>query len=261
MRSLSIAATGMMAQQLNVEVISNNIANMSTTGYKRQRAEFQDLLYQSLERPGASTSDAGNIDPTGIQIGYGVKTGSVYRIPEQGNMARTDTQYDLAISGRGYFQVLMPDGSTSYTRAGNLASSATGQLVTSNGFVIQPEITVPEGATAITVSSSGTVQAAIPGQIEPADLGQIQLANFVNPAGLEALGDNMFRETAASGPATVGSPASIGFGSLQQGFVESANVNAVTEISALIIAQRAYEMNARVITASDEMLTTASQLR
>ncbi len=259
MRAMNIAATGMLAQQLNVEVISNNIANMNTTGFKRQRAEFQDLIYQNLERPGASTSDAGNIDPTGVQVGYGVRAGSVYRITEQGSLTRTDNRFDVAVNGRGYFQVALPDGRTAYTRAGNFSSSATGQLVTEDGFVVQPEITIPENALDFAISPDGTVQAIIAGQTAPQDLGQIQLASFVNPAGLEAIGDNLLVETAASGPATVGAGNSPGFGSINQNYVESSNVNAVFEISALIIAQRAYEMNSRVISAADEMMQATSQ--
>ena len=260
MRSMNIAATGMLAQQLNVEVISNNIANMNTTGFKRQRAEFQDLIYQNLERPGASTSDAGNIDPTGVQVGYGVKAGSVYRITEQGSMTRTDNRWDLAINGRGYFQIAMPDGTTAYTRAGNFSSSPTGQLVTEDGYIVLPEVQIPENALDFSISPSGQVQAIVAGDPQPQDLGQITLASFVNPAGLEAVGDNLLMETAASGPATVGNPTSPGFGSVNQNYVESSNVNAVFEISALIIAQRAYEMNSRVISASDEMMQATSQV-
>jgi flagellar basal-body rod protein FlgG len=260
MRSMNIAATGMLAQQLNVEVISNNIANMNTTGFKRQRAEFQDLIYQNLERPGASTSDAGNIDPTGVQVGYGVKAGSVYRITEQGSLTRTDNRWDLAVNGRGYFQVLLPDGRTGYTRAGNFSSSPTGQLVTEDGYIVQPEITVPENALDFSISPSGSVQAIVAGQAAPQDLGQLTLATFVNPAGLEAIGDNLLTETAASGPATVAAPGSPGMGTVNQNYVEASNVNAVFEISALIIAQRAYEMNSRVISASDEMMQATSQV-
>jgi flagellar basal-body rod protein FlgG len=260
MRSMNIAATGMLAQQLNVEVISNNIANMSTTGFKRQRAEFQDLIYQNLERPGSATSDAGNIDPTGVQVGYGVKTGSVYRVTEQGSMTRTDNRYDMAINGRGYFQVALPDGRTAYTRAGNFSSSPTGQLVTEDGYVVQPEIQVPETAIDFSVSATGTIQATIAGQTEPQGIGQLTLATFVNPAGLEALGGNLMVETAASGPATVGNPGATGFGSVNQNYVEASNVNPVSEISALIMAQRAYEMNSKVISATDEMLQSTSQI-
>jgi flagellar basal-body rod protein FlgG len=261
MRALSIAATGMQAQQLNVEVISNNIANMNTTGFKRQRAEFQDLLYQNLERPGVAASAAGNIVPIGVQIGVGVRTGAVGRITEQGAISRTDNPTDLAISGRGYFQVLMPSGQTAYSRAGNFAVDADGQLVTSEGFLIQPAITVPREATGVSISRDGVVQATLQGQIAPQNLGQIELAAFINPAGLEAMGDNLFLETPASGAAVVGAAGSTGFGTVMQGFLETSNVNAVEEISALIVAQRAYEMNARVISATDEMLQTTSQLR
>lgn len=260
MRSMNIAATGMLAQQLNVEVISNNIANMNTTGFKRQRAEFQDLIYQNLARPGATTSEAGTIDPTGIQVGYGVKTGSVYRVTEQGSLTRTDNRFDLAINGRGYFQVAMPDGRTAYTRAGNFSSSPTGQIVTEDGYIVQPEIQIPEGALDFSISPSGQVQAIVAGQTAPQDLGQITLASFVNAAGLEALGDNLLVETAASGPATVGNPTGPGLGSINQNYVESSNVNPVFEISALIVAQRAYEMNSKVITASNEMMQATSQV-
>ena len=261
MRSLAIAASGMQAQQLNVEVISNNIANMNTTGFKRQRAEFKDLLYQNLERPGASTSSSGTTAPLGIQIGVGVKAGSVGRVTEQGSLTRTDNTTDVAISGRGYFQVQMPDGTTAYTRDGNLAVDAEGKLVTSEGFPIQPGITVPTDAVSVTIARDGTVEATLQGQSAPQNLGQLELAAFVNPAGLEAQGDNLFVETAASGAANTATPGSAGYGTLMQGFVETSNVNAVEEISALIVAQRAYEMNAKVITASDEMLQTATQVR
>lgn len=261
MRSLNIAATGMLAQQLNVEVISNNIANMNTVGFKRQRAEFQDLIYQTMERPGASSSDAGTIDPTGVQVGYGVKAGSTYRIQEQGNLQRTDNRYDLAISGQGFYQVEMPDGTTAYTRAGNFAINAEGRIVTEDGFGLLPAIQVPENALDISISASGQVQGILPGAPQPQELGQIELARFVNAAGLEAIGDNLLIETAASGPATTGTPRSEGFGSVSQGFIEGSNVNPVMEISALIMAQRAYEMNSRVISASDEMLQATSQMR
>jgi flagellar basal-body rod protein FlgG len=261
MRSLSIAATGMMAQQLNVEVISNNIANMNTTGFKRQRAQFEDLLYQSMEKPGASTSSTGTVAPMGIQVGVGVKPGSVGRITEQGNIVQSGNQYDLAISGRGYLQVLLPSGETAYTRAGNLAINGEGQLVTSEGFSIDPAITIPTGATSVTISRDGVVTAQVSGQTTPTQVGQIELASFVNPAGLDPQGDNMFKETAASGAPTSSTPGTDGLGTLMQGFLETSNVNSVEEISALIMAQRAYEMNAKVITASDEMMQTASQVR
>lgn len=261
MRALAIAATGMQAQQLNVEVISHNIANMNTVGYKRQRAEFQDMLYQNQERPGGTSSASGNVLPLGIQLGVGVRADAVGRITEQGNIAQTGNPYDMAISGRGYLQVTMPSGSTAYTRAGNLALNAEGQLVTADGFLIEPNITVPANATAVNISRDGVVEATISGQTDPQNLGQLQLAAFINPPGLEAIGDNLFLETAASGAATVGNPGSDGLGTLMQGFTETSNVNAVEEISSLIIAQRAYEMNAKVITAADEMLQATTQLR
>jgi flagellar basal-body rod protein FlgG len=261
MRSLFIASTGMLAQQLNVDVISNNIANMNTTGFKRQRAEFQDLLYQQLERPGQSSSAAGTIVPTGIQVGVGVKTGSVYRINEQGNILPTQNRLDLAINGRGFLQVTLPNGQAAYTRAGNLATDAEGRVVTQDGYLLQPAITVPQDALDINISRDGQIEAIIAGQTAPAVLGQIQLASFVNPAGLEAMGDNLFLETTASGAANIGNAGDTGFGTLMQGFLETSNVNSVNEISALIVAQRAYEMNARVISTSDEMMRATSQLR
>jgi len=261
MRSLSIAATGMLAQQLNVEVISNNIANMNTTGFKRQRAEFQDLLYQNLRRVGAASSDAGTIVPSGIQLGAGVKTGSVYRITEQGNLVTTENPYDVAIKGTGYFRVQMPNGEDAFTRAGSFAVSPEGQLVTADGYVVSPGISIPQEAIDVAINAQGEVQAKLPGQVEPQRVGQLELASFFNPAGLEAVGDNLFLETPASGPAQIGVPGAEGFGTVQQGFLETANVNAVSEITTLITAQRAYEMNAKVITTSDEMLSTTSNLK
>jgi len=261
MKSLSIAATGMLAQQLNVEVISNNIANMNTTGFKRQRAEFQDLLYQNLERMGAQTSDSGTILPTGIQIGAGVKAGSVYRIEDQGNIITTNNKYDIAVQGKGWFRVTLPSGSDAFTRAGSFALSPQGQIVTADGYVVQPGITIPNNALDVSISKSGQVQATIAGQTAPQVVGQLELSNFANEAGLEAIGDNLYTETAASGQPTSGQPGGIGFGTLLQGSLETSNVNAVSEITSLITAQRAYEMNAKVITASDEMLQTTTQLR
>jgi flagellar basal-body rod protein FlgG len=261
MRSLSIAATGMQAQQLNVEVISHNIANMNTTAYKRQRAEFEDMLYQTMERPGASASASGAVLPLGVQLGVGVRANAIGRITQQGNIAQTQNTYDIAINGRGYLQVTLPSGQTAYTRAGNLALNGEGQLVTADGYLIEPNITVPPEAAAVMITRDGIVEATLSGQVEQQQLGQIELAAFINPAGLEAVGDNLYLETAASGSPNVATPGSQGFGTLMQGFVETSNVNAVEEISALIVAQRAYEMNARVITASDEMLQAASQLR
>ena len=261
MRALSTAATGMAAQQLNVEVISNNIANMNTVGFKKQRAEFEDLLYQSIERAGVQSSAGGTIVPTGVQIGSGVKAGSTYRITSQGALTQTGNQFDLAIDGKGFFQVLMPSGETAYTRAGNFSVSQAGQLVTADGYVVQPAITVPQGATDVTVSADGQVQATIAGQTAPQTVGQLTLANFYNEAGLEALGNNLFLESNASGPANLGTPTANGLGKLQQGYTEASNVDPVSEITALIVAQRAYEMNSKVVTAADQMLQTTSQLK
>ena len=260
MRALNTAATGMQAQQLNVEVIANNIANMNTTGFKRQRAEFQDLLYQNVERMGVTSSEAGTIVPTGVQVGA-VKAGSVYRITEQGGVSQSGNAYDVAIQGEGYFIVQLPDGRDSYTRAGNFSRNADGQVVTEDGFIVAPGISVPSDAIDISINREGIVQAIMADGSAPQDIGALELARFVNPAGLEAFGDNLFLETAASGTANRGQAGSVGFGTLMQKFLESSNVNAVTEISALITAQRAYEMNSKVITATDEMLRSASNLR
>ena len=261
MRSLSIAATGMLAQQLNVEVISNNIANINTTGFKRQRAEFHDLLYQDLLRAGTNSSDTGTVVPSGIQIGLGVKPAAVYRITEQGNLVITDNDLDLAINGKGYFAVELPSGDTGYTRSGALARSADGDLVNASGFIVQPGITIPDNALSITINAQGAVSVAIEGQTAPQSVGQLQLATFPNEAGLQAMGDNLFLETTASGLATLGTPGAAGFGDIQQGALETSNVNVVAEITNLITAQRAYEMNSRVIQAADEMLSSVVQLR
>jgi flagellar basal-body rod protein FlgG len=261
MRALTIAASGMEAQQLNVDVISHNIANMNTTAYKRQRAEFQDMLYQNLERPGSTSSASGAILPLGIQIGVGVRADAVGRIAEQGAVIQSSNTYDLAINGRGFLQVNLPSGQTAYTRAGNLAVNADGQLVTADGYAIQPAITIPAEATAVNITRDGLVEATLTNQVEPQQVGQLELAAFINPAGLEAIGDNLYLETPASGSPNTATPGSPGFGTLMQGYLETSNVNAVEEISALIVAQRAYEMNARVVTAADEMLQAASQLR
>ncbi|MBH0111900.1 flagellar basal-body rod protein FlgG [Novosphingobium sp. YJ-S2-02] len=260
MRSLSIASTGMLAQQTNVDVISNNIANMNTTGFKRQRAEFQDLLYQQASRPGAATSADGTRVPSGIQIGSGVRTGGIYRITEQGAMTNTGNTYDLAIDGPGYFQVTMPGGDTAYTRAGSFQLSDQGELVTSEGYLIQPGITVPEGALDVAISKTGEVQVKIAGQPQMQTVGQLELATFINEAGLEAIGSNLFLETDASGQPNVAAPGDPAFGTLSQGFVEASNVNPVSEITALITAQRAYEMNSRVLKTADEMLATSTQI-
>ncbi len=261
MRALDIAATGMQAQQTNVEVISNNIANMTTTGYKRRRAEFTDLIYQNLRRVGSNSSDAGQVLPSGAQIGLGVKTIAVVPINEQGNLQQSGNSLDVAISGNGYFQVMLPSGQIAYTRDGSFALSPNGQIVTADGYVVQPAVTIPTQATSVTINVQGQVQVTLDGQTTPQLVGQLQLADFPNPAGLQAEGDNLFLATAASGNATLGVPQSPGYGTVQQGFIETSNVNVVSEITDLITAQRAYEMNSKVITAGDQMMSTLTNLR
>lgn len=261
MRALSIAATGMLAQQTNVEVISNNIANMNTTAFKRQRAEFQDLMYQQVSRPGATVGGQDMRSPSGIQIGSGVKAGGVYRVGEQGALTQTGNRYDLAIDGQGYFRVETANGTDAYTRAGSFQLSDQGELVTADGNRIQPGITIPQGAIDVVVSKTGEVQVKLSDQAEMQTVGQLELATFVNEAGLEAIGGNLLLETAASGQPTVSRPGEPGVGTLTQGFLEASNVNAVSEITALISAQRAYEMNSRAIKTADEMLATTSQMR
>jgi flagellar basal-body rod protein FlgG len=261
MRSLDIAGTGMQAQQTNVEVISNNIANMTTTGFKRSRAEFQDLIYQNLRRVGSNSSDTGTIVPSGAQVGLGVKTAAIYSINEQGNLQQTSNTLDMAIQGNGYFQVTMPDGETAYTRDGTFSLSPDGTIVTADGYTVQPGLAIPTAATSVSINTSGQLQVTLQGQTAPTTVGQLQLASFPNDAGLSAQGDNLFLQTAASGAPVAGNPATTGFGTVMQGFIETSNVNVVTEITNLITAQRAYEMNSQVITASDNMLSTLTQLR
>ncbi|MBN9671399.1 flagellar basal-body rod protein FlgG [Roseibium aggregatum] len=260
MKALHIAATGMKAQELNVEVISNNVANMRTTGFKKQRADFQDLLYQNLRRMGTETSDAGTIVPTGIQIGSGVKLASTARIMSQGSLEQTDKVLDLAIRGEGFFQIELPDGTTGYTRDGSFERDADGQLVTVDGYTVMPGITIPDDTQDVTISNTGELQGVDAGG-NTVQLGQIQLARFVNKAGLNAIGDNLFLETDASGAAVTGNPGDNGLGGVQQYYLEMANVDAVTEIADLIAAQRAYEMNSQIIQAADEMYSTTTNLR
>jgi flagellar basal-body rod protein FlgG len=260
MRALNTAATGMMAQELNVQLISNNIANMRTTGYKRQRAEFQDLLYEHVSRIGTQTSTQGNILPVGIDLGGGVKTVGTPRLMTQGTLAPTGKDLDVAVRGDGFFKIQMPDGTFAYTRDGSFEMDAQGRIVTAKGNVVQPGLTVPQNATAVTINAQGTVSATIAGQTSPQVLGQLTLTRFVNRAGLQPIGDNLFVETPASGAPQDGLAGIDGYGDLQQGNLEQANVEAVTEISDLIAAQRAYEMNAKVITAADQMLSATSNM-
>lgn len=259
MRALDIAATGLAAQQINVETISQNLANSTTTGYKAERPEFQDLLYQDMKRAGNNATDQGTILPVGLQLGLGVKTGAISRDTGQGPLKSTENPLDLSIQGRGYFQVQLPDGSNAYTRDGSFKLSPDGIIVTSAGNIVQPAITVPNNAKSVSINASGQVEVMLEGQIAPTQLGQFQLATFVNPNGLEATGDNLFTETAASGNALTNNPGLDGTGTLLQGYLENSNVNSVTEITSLIVAQRAYEMNTKVLTAVDKMLQSLNQ--
>ncbi len=261
MRALSIAATGMLAQQLNVEIISNNIANMNTTAYQRRRAEFADLLYQNVRRVGSTSSSSGTIVPSGVQVGLGVRTAATYRITEQGNLITTDNRLDIAIQGEGYFQITLPSGETAFTRAGAFQLSPQGEIVTVDGYTVLPGITIPVDAIEVTINPEGQVLVHLSGQVTPSNVGQLQLATFANDAGLEAIGDNLLLETPASGQATTGAPGGAGFGKVSQGFLETSNVNVVTEITNLISAQRAYEMNSRVIETADQMMSTLNQIR
>ncbi len=261
MRSLSVAATGMLAQQLNVEVISNNIANMTTTAFKRQRPEFQDLLYQNMRQVGSRSSDSGTVVPNGIQLGSGVKLASVYRIIEQGDLTSTGNILDLAIQGDGWFRIRMPNGEDAYTRAGTFQKSADGEIVTADGYPVAQGISITDDATSVSINSAGEIEVTISGQTTPQNLGQFELVTFPNFAGLESLGENLFRETPSSGSATSGLPGQAGYGSLLQGFLETSNVNAVAQITELISAQRAYELNSKVISTSDEMMSTVNQMR
>ena len=260
MRALRTAASGMAAQQLNVEVISNNIANARTNGYKRQRIHFQDLLYEQFRRAGSATSDQNTQVPAGTFVGSGVKVAATGRVMGQGNLTPTEKTYDLAIRGEGFFKVRMPDGRTTYTRDGSFDLDSQGQLVTREGYQVEPGITVPQNATSVSINAQGSVEAEVPGQTAPQVLGQISLSRFINKVGLESIGDNLFVETAGSGPAIDGIAGGEGFGTLQQSQLEESNVNAVVELSSLIAAQRAYEMNAKIITAADQMMQATSSM-
>ncbi|WP_265519434.1 flagellar basal-body rod protein FlgG [Nitratireductor luteus] len=259
MKALSIAATGMSAQQLNLEVIANNIANINTTGFKRARAEFSDLLYQVERLQGVPERANANIVPEGANIGLGVKTSAVRNVHIQGSLTNTGNKFDMALVGRGWFEIEGADGEMLYSRAGAFNTNATGQLVTADGFPVNPAIVVPEGTVEVIVNKTGQIFARIDGQEDLQDLGQLTLANFANEAGLAPIGNNLFRETAASGPANVGVPGDPGFATVEQGYLEDSNVDPVKEITELISAQRAYEMNSKVIKAADEMASTITQ--
>lgn len=258
---LYIGASGMQAQQTAVETIAHNLANMGTTGYKRRRSANQDLLYVQRRRVGSTTSAGGDIVPTGMDVGLGVKAVGIYPILEQGAPSQTYHPYHLAIQGNGYFQVLMNDGSIAYTRDGTFDLNATGVIVNRDGLVLQPGITIPQNQASVTINGIGQVIVEIDGQVPLQTAGQITLANFINPSGLQAIGDNLLKETPSSGPPIVGNPGDVGFGTLLQRHVEGSNVNPVSEITNLIMAHRVYEMNAKVIQTSDKMLDVMNQLR
>jgi flagellar basal-body rod protein FlgG len=260
MRALDTAATGMAAQDLKVQVIAGNIANMGTTGFKSQRAEFQDLIYEHVQRIGAQASDQGNILPVGIELGSGVKTVGTPRLMTQGTLSQTGNTLDVAIQGSGWFKILMPDGTYNYTRDGSFQMDAQGRIVTAEGNIVQPTITIPPNSTGLTINQQGQVSVTLPNSSTSSVLGQFTITTFTNDAGLQANGDNLFSSTPASGTPQDGLAATNGAGTLLQGSLEQSNVEAVTEISNLIAAQRAYEMNSKVISAADEMLQTTSQL-
>ena len=252
-RALHTAATGMDAQSQRIDVIANNLANVNTTGFKKSRADFQDLLYQTVRAPGTSSAQ-GVAVPTGLQVGTGVRTAATHRSFSTGDLAQTGNQFDIAIEGRGFFQVALPDGTLGYTRDGSFQVSAEGELVTSSGYRVQPGISIPDGAQSVTVGADGTVSVQVAGQVAPTQVGTLQLVDFVNPAGLQPRGENLLLESAASGPAQAGTPGLDGLGSLAQGSLESSNVNVVEELVNMIETQRAYEMNSKAIQTTDQML-------
>ena len=260
MRSLWTAASGMVAQQGNIDVISNNLANTNTTGYKKSRTDFQDLMYQNMRQAGSSTGPDTQL-PTGIQLGHGVRQVATQKIYTEGSFQSTGNSLDMAIEGDGFYQISMPDGTVSYTRDGAFKQDAQGRIVTSEGYPIEPAITIPQGATGISVSADGLVTAAVPGQSTPQSLGQIQVVRFVNPAGLDSMGRNMLKETAASGAPVVTNPGTDGAGTIQQKYLEMSNVQVVEEMVNMIVAQRAYEINSKAITTSDQMLEQAANLK
>lgn len=258
MKALSIAATGMNAQQTNLEVIANNIANVNTTGFKRARAEFSDLLYQTERLAGTPNSGNQAVIPEGANIGLGVRTAAVRNLHVQGALTSTGNSFDMALSGRGWFQVEGPAGEIVYTRAGAFNTNAVGELVTADGYLVQPGITVPEGTVEVIVNQTGQVFARLDGQVDLQELGQLTLANFANDAGLKPMGSNLFSETAASGAPVAGVPGDPGYATIQQGYLETSNVDPVKEITELIAAQRGYEMNSKVIQAADQMASVVS---
>lgn len=259
LRSLSIARTGLDAQQQQLDVISNNLANVSTTGFKKSRAVFEDLMYQNLRQAGGQTSDQTRL-PSGMQVGTGVRVVATERIHSQGNLTKTENPSDIAIQGGGFFQVLMPDGTTAYTRDGSFQKDRDGQLVSASGYPVQPAITIPENATSLTIGRDGIVSVTQGSSAASVQVGQVQLATFLNPAGLQARGENLFVETDASGAPAQTSPGLNGAGTLSQGYVEASNVNVVEELVSMIATQRAYEINSKAVQSSDQMLQRLSQL-
>ncbi|WP_349744732.1 flagellar basal-body rod protein FlgG [Roseateles cavernae] len=258
-RSLWIAKTGMEAQQMQLDTISHNLSNVATNGFKRSHAVFEDLIYQNLRQTGANTTEQ-TVLPTGLQVGLGVRPVATSRNFSQGNLQQTSNNLDLAIKGNGFFQIQMPDGTTNYTRDGSFQLDANGQIVTNNGYTVLPGITVPNNAQTLTIGQDGTVSVTVPGNPQPQTLGQIQVANFVNPAGLDPKGQNLFAETASSGTPNAGAPNANGLGALQQGFVETSNVNVVEELVQMIQTQRAYELNSKAVQTSDQMLQKLTQI-
>ena len=258
-RSLWTAKTGLEAQQVQMDVIANNLANVGTNGFKRSRAIFEDLLYQNLRQPGAQTSAQGNL-PSGMQVGVGVRPVATERLHNQGGLQRTDNSQDLAINGEGFFRILLPNGTYGYTRDGGFQVDQFGQLVTAGGYLLEPAITLPPNALAVNISQDGIVSVTQPGGIGDEQIAQITLSSFVNPAGLQSIGENLYVETAASGPANEGMPGFNGFGRLYQGYVETSNVNVVEEMVSMIQTQRAYEINSKAVQSSDEMLARLAQL-
>ena len=258
-RSLWIAKTGLDAQQTQLDVISNNLANVGTAGFKRSRAVFEDLLYQTIRQPGAQSSQQTQL-PTGLTLGTGVRPVATERVFTQGNLQQTGNNLDVAVNGQGFFQVQLPDGTTAYTRDGSFHLDAQGQLVTSSGYAIQPAITIPSNALTVTVARDGTVTVTQPGQANPTQVGALQLANFINPPGLQSQGENLYVETASSGTPTNNTPGTNGLGTLSQGYVETSNVNVVEELVSMIQTQRAYEMNSKAIQTSDQMLQKLAQI-
>jgi flagellar basal-body rod protein FlgG len=260
-KALQIAASGMAAQQMKVDVVSNNLANMSTTGYNARRADFADLHYQQLARPGAVTAENGSVLPTGVQLGLGVRPASVSVVIAQGSLQATNGDLDLAIEGRGFLEVTLPNGTTGYTRDGALKRTGDGLIVNSEGYEVLPGITIPADARSLSINAEGEVYAYFADTVQPQLLGQFTLTGFTNEKGLEAIGSNLFVETPASGPPQAGTPGQDGLGTLRQGYLEESSVDAVREVTELIKAQRGYELNAKVITAADQMLSATTQVR